>query len=53
MLDGEADGFATLRRTLDETGLSLVAVYSGANLIFPDVLPEELHRVARAADAAE
>ena len=26
VLDGEVDGFVTLRRTLDETGLLLVAV---------------------------
>ena len=53
VLDGEADGFSALRRTLADTGLALVAVYSGANFIFPDVLPEELHRITRAADAAQ
>lgn len=38
------------RALLDETGLSLVAAYSGANFIYDDVLPEELDRIRRAAD---
>lgn len=52
VLDGEADGFAALRAVLAETRLKLVAIYSGGNFIFPDVLAEELARVARAARAA-
>ncbi|MCC5975355.1 MAG: TIM barrel protein [Rubellimicrobium sp.] len=40
------------RRLLDDYGLSLVAVYSGANFIFDDILPEELDRITRAADRA-
>lgn len=52
VLDGESDGFRAVRRILDETGLSLVAVYSGGNFIFADILDEELARVAKAADAA-
>ena len=38
-------------RLLDDNGLELVAAYSGGNLIFPDILDEELARIARAADA--
>jgi inosose dehydratase len=50
VLEGHEDG--SLRRILDDTGLALVGVYSGANFIFPDVLDEELHRIERAADLA-
>ena len=53
VLDGESDGFATLRRLLADSGLKLVAVYSGANFIFPEILGEELARIERAADAAK
>ncbi len=53
VLDGEADDFASLRRTLAETSLALVAVYSGGNFIFADVLEEELARIEKAADAAQ
>ena len=53
ILDGEADGFAALRASLDETGLKLVAVYSGANFVFGDILDEELSRIERAAKAAQ
>ncbi|WP_375488072.1 TIM barrel protein [uncultured Mycobacterium sp.] len=52
ILDGEADGFAAMRAILAETKLRLVAVYSGANFIYPDILEEELARIARAAKAA-
>jgi inosose dehydratase len=38
-----------LRRLLTETGLQLVAVYSGANFVFPEILEEELWRIAKAA----
>jgi len=48
-----ADGYASTRRILDDTKLALVALYSGANFIFADILAEELARVGRAADAAE
>jgi inosose dehydratase len=50
VVQGHEDG--SLRRILDDTGLTLVGVYSGANFIFPDVLDEELHRIERAADLA-
>lgn len=43
---------ADFRALLDRNGLSLVAVYSGANFIFDDILPEELARITRAADRA-
>lgn len=52
VLDGEADNFAAMRRILADTKLKLVAVYSGANFIFADVLEEELARIRRAAQAA-
>jgi len=49
-----ADDLAALQAGLDAHGLTLVGVYSGANLIFEDILAEELWRVRRAcAWAAE
>jgi inosose dehydratase len=39
-----------LRSRLDDAGLSLLAVYSGGNFIFPQILPEELWRMRKAAD---
>jgi inosose dehydratase len=53
VLDGEADGFQDLRAILDEAGLKLVAVYSGANFIFSEILDEEMARIERAAKAAQ
>ena len=53
VLDGWDDGYESMRRLLDETKLSLVAVYTGGNFIFQDVLGEELSRVEKAAEAAE
>ncbi len=53
VLDGWDDGYKSMRRLLDETKLSLVAVYTGGNFIFQDVLGEELSRVEKAAEAAE
>ena len=50
LLDYE-DRIAAFRRLLDNCGLKLVAAYSGGNLIFPDILDEELARITRAADA--
>jgi inosose dehydratase len=56
MFDGNvadfADDPAALRGLLAETGLSLVGVYTGANFVYPDLLPDELHRVRRAAALA-
>ena len=39
-----------LRSRLDDAGLSLLAVYSGGNFIFPEILPEELWRMRKATD---
>ncbi|BCW66759.1 inosose dehydratase [Arthrobacter sp. NicSoilB4] len=56
MFDGNlveyADRPEELRGLLSESGVQLVSVYSGANFIFADVLPEELHRINRAAELA-
>ena len=41
-----------LRVLLAENGLQLVAVYSGANFVFPEILEEELWRISRAAALA-
>jgi inosose dehydratase len=41
-----------LRQLLEELGLQLVAVYSGANFIFGEILEEELWRIRRAAALA-
>jgi inosose dehydratase len=47
-----ADDPGPLREALEQHGLKLVGVYSGANLVFPDVLPEELWRIRRACEWA-
>src|ERR671939_5525 len=41
-----------LRALLEETGLELVAVYSGGNFVFPEILDEELWRIEKAAAVA-
>jgi inosose dehydratase len=41
-----------LRRLLEESGLQLIGVYAGANLIYREVLPEELWRIERTAGLA-
>ena len=41
-----------LRRLLDDLGLSLVAVYSGANFVYPDIVEDEFWRLERAASLA-
>ena len=41
-----------LRTSLNDSGVSLLAVYSGGNFIFPEILPEELWRIRKAADFA-
>lgn len=41
-----------LRAVLDQSGVVLVAGYSGANFIFDDILGEELARIERAAAVA-
>lgn len=56
MFDGNLMEYAhrpeELRGLLAESGVKLVSVYSGANFIFADILPEELHRINRAAELA-
>jgi inosose dehydratase len=39
--------------SLEQHGLALVGVYSGANFVFPEVLPEELWRIRRAAELGQ
>jgi inosose dehydratase len=41
-----------LRGIMEEAGISLVSVYTGANFIYADILPDELHRIQRAAELA-
>jgi inosose dehydratase len=56
MFDGNlaryADRPKALREVLAGAGLELVSVYTGANFIYADILPDELHRVERAAELA-
>jgi inosose dehydratase len=56
MFDGNvadyADAPGSLRALLDEAGLTLVTVYSGANFIYEDSLADEMWRVGRAARLA-
>lgn len=56
MFDGNLADFAErpgqLRGLLAAAGLELVSVYTGGNLIYDDILPDELHRVRRASDLA-
>ena len=57
MFDGNVADYAgrpqELRQLLAGAGLELISVYSGANFIYTDILPDELHRVQRAAELAE
>jgi inosose dehydratase len=41
-----------LRRLLGDAGLTLVAVYSGANFVYRDVLEDEFWRITKAAELA-
>jgi inosose dehydratase len=56
LFDGNLGEFAAaparLRDGLEEHGLSLVGVYSGANFVFRDILGEELWRVRQACEWA-
>src|SRR5918911_1328039 len=47
-----ADRPEELQQLLARSNLELVSVYSGANFIFADILPEELYRLQRVADLA-
>ena len=40
------------RRVLDEAGVSLAAVYSGANFVYRDILEDEFWRIEKAATLA-
>jgi inosose dehydratase len=57
MFDGNVADFADrpgdLRTLLDQAGVELVSVYTGGNFVYEEILPDELHRVTRAADLAE
>jgi inosose dehydratase len=44
--------YGELRNALRQSGVALVAAYSGANFIFGDILGEELARIERTAAAA-
>jgi inosose dehydratase len=56
MFDGNLARFADwpdeLRSVLAGNGVELVSVYTGANFIYPDVLPDELYRLERACELA-
>jgi inosose dehydratase len=47
-----ADRAEAFRGLLAKSGVQLVAAYSGANFIFPEVLPQELARIRRVAEVA-
>ena len=44
--------FKDLKKICANAGVKFLAAYSGANFIFDDILPEELARIERAANAA-
>ena len=56
MFDGNVAAYADepekLRNLLAENGLDLVSVYTGANFIYSDILPDEMHRIRQAAELA-
>lgn len=56
MFDGNVAEYAErpqeLRDLLAQNGVELVSVYTGANFIYGDILPDELYRVDRAAELA-
>lgn len=56
MFDGNlaahADRPEELRSILADAGVELVSVYTGANFIYADILPDELHRIRRASELA-
>ncbi len=53
LFDGNLQRFEAspqkLEKLLDDTGLVLLAVYSGANFVYGDVLDDEFYRLERAA----
>jgi inosose dehydratase len=56
MFDGNLADYADkpdeLRGILKDAGVTLASVYTGANFIYADILPDELHRIHRAAELA-
>lgn len=46
------DDLTPLKQALTEAGLEVSGVYTGGNFIYPEVLPEELHKVQRSIDVA-
>lgn len=56
MFDGNIAGYGEdvgrLRELLERANLQLISVYAGGNFIYDEILPEELHRIAQAADLA-
>lgn len=51
LLDFDGDA-GRLRAAFETAGVELVSVYTGANFIYADVLPDELHRIQRSAELA-
>lgn len=47
-----ADRPEVLTELLAATGVELVSVYTGANFVYADVLPDELHRIRSACELA-
>jgi inosose dehydratase len=56
LFDGNVAAYADrpdeLRQLLHEARLELVSVYTGANFVYADILPDELYRVEKAAELA-
>jgi inosose dehydratase len=56
MFDGNLAEYAEkpeeLKEILGTAGVELTSVYTGANFIYADILPDELHRIHRAAELA-
>jgi inosose dehydratase len=56
MFDGNLADYANkpgeLRTILSDAGVELVSVYTGANFIYNDILPDEMYRIRRAAELA-
>jgi inosose dehydratase len=56
MFDGNLAEYAAkpeeLKEILSSSGVTLTSVYTGANFIYADILPDEMHRIRRAAELA-
>ena len=56
MFDGDVAAYADrpdqLLELLDTVAIELVSVYTGANFVYADALPDELYRIERAAELA-